>query len=198
MGCPRFNGGVRAAERATGKGICTSKRSPYSACAVAFAVLLRRVPRTSRRATAAPSRRAPPGPSRTAPSSQQAPEPLELHDHRHRSRRADGAAQSRGQHKPGTLKIVRAINANHFLEVVNEGFLNLTTIYDKDAAKRQLPGRALAPLRRARPAGRCAVRRRLHGEVAPTSCGCRAVCTRDPLGWQSIDLTTLTRLGRKP
>ena len=34
--------------------------------------------------------------------------------------------------KPGTLKIVRAINANHFLEVVNEGFLNLTTVYDKD------------------------------------------------------------------
>ncbi|MEI9899501.1 MAG: hypothetical protein WDN31_04455 [Hyphomicrobium sp.] len=33
---------------------------------------------------------------------------------------------------PGALKIVRAINANHFLEVVNEGFLNLTTIYDKD------------------------------------------------------------------
>jgi len=34
--------------------------------------------------------------------------------------------------QPGALKIVRAINANHFLEVVNEGFLNLTTIYDKD------------------------------------------------------------------
>ena len=37
-----------------------------------------------------------------------------------------------GREKPGALKIVRAINANHFLEVVNEGFLNLTTIYDKD------------------------------------------------------------------
>jgi hypothetical protein len=34
----------------------------------------------------------------------------------------------------GPLKIVRAINANHFLEVVNEGFLNLTTIYDQDAS----------------------------------------------------------------
>jgi hypothetical protein len=34
--------------------------------------------------------------------------------------------------KSGSLKIVRAINANHFLEVVNEGFLNLTTVYDKD------------------------------------------------------------------
>jgi hypothetical protein len=37
-----------------------------------------------------------------------------------------------GRKKPGALKIVRAINANHFLEVVNEGFLNLTTVYDKD------------------------------------------------------------------
>ncbi|KAB2939987.1 MAG: hypothetical protein K8F92_09765 [Hyphomicrobium sp.] len=40
---------------------------------------------------------------------------------------------------PGALKIVRAINANHFLEVVNEGFLNLTTIYDKDAASGAYP-----------------------------------------------------------
>ncbi len=37
------------------------------------------------------------------------------------------------------LKIVRAINANHFLEVVNEGFLNLTTIYDKDATSGVYP-----------------------------------------------------------
>jgi hypothetical protein len=37
------------------------------------------------------------------------------------------------------LKIVRAINANHFLEVVNEGFLNLTTIYDKDDATGAYP-----------------------------------------------------------
>jgi hypothetical protein len=35
--------------------------------------------------------------------------------------------------RPLTVRIVRAINANHFLEVVNEGFLNLTTIYDKDS-----------------------------------------------------------------
>jgi hypothetical protein len=32
----------------------------------------------------------------------------------------------------GSLRIVRALNANHFLEVANEGFLNLTTIYDQD------------------------------------------------------------------
>ena len=44
-----------------------------------------------------------------------------------------------GQEKAGALKIVRAINANHFLEVVNEGFLNLTTIYDKDASTARHP-----------------------------------------------------------
>lgn len=32
------------------------------------------------------------------------------------------------------VRVVRAINANHFLEPVNEGFLNLTTIYDRDPA----------------------------------------------------------------
>ena len=37
------------------------------------------------------------------------------------------------------LKIVRAINANHFIEVVNEGFLNLTTIYDRDPATDRYP-----------------------------------------------------------
>jgi hypothetical protein len=40
---------------------------------------------------------------------------------------------------PGALKVVRAINANHFLEVVNEGFLNLTTIYDMDTASGTYP-----------------------------------------------------------
>jgi hypothetical protein len=38
-----------------------------------------------------------------------------------------------------TLRIVRALNANHFLEVANEGFLNLTTIYDKDPATGTYP-----------------------------------------------------------
>lgn len=32
----------------------------------------------------------------------------------------------------GTLTVVRAINANHFIEAVTEGFLNLTTVYDRD------------------------------------------------------------------
>lgn len=38
-----------------------------------------------------------------------------------------------------TLRIVRALNANHFLEVANEGFLNLTTIYDLDPANGVYP-----------------------------------------------------------
>jgi hypothetical protein len=37
------------------------------------------------------------------------------------------------------LKIVRALNANSFIEVVNEGFLNLTTIYDRDPATGKYP-----------------------------------------------------------
>lgn len=32
----------------------------------------------------------------------------------------------------GKLSVVRALNANHFLEAVTEGFLNLTTVYDLD------------------------------------------------------------------
>jgi hypothetical protein len=32
----------------------------------------------------------------------------------------------------GPLRIVRAIGANHFLEVVTEGFLNITTVYARD------------------------------------------------------------------
>ena len=43
------------------------------------------------------------------------------------------AAISTGEGMPAvTVRIVRAVNANHFLEVVTEGFLNLTTVYDKD------------------------------------------------------------------
>ena len=39
----------------------------------------------------------------------------------------------------GTLRIVRALNANSFLEVANEGFLNLTTVYDLDKASGTYP-----------------------------------------------------------
>ena len=37
------------------------------------------------------------------------------------------------------LRVVRAINALHFLEVVGEGFLNMTTIYDRDDVKGAAP-----------------------------------------------------------
>jgi hypothetical protein len=39
----------------------------------------------------------------------------------------------------GQLRVVRALNANSFLEVVDEGFLNLTTVYDLDAATGTYP-----------------------------------------------------------
>lgn len=41
--------------------------------------------------------------------------------------------------KKGVLRIVRALNANSFLEVANEGFLNLTTVYDRDAVSGTYP-----------------------------------------------------------
>lgn len=37
------------------------------------------------------------------------------------------------------LRVVRALNANHFLEVAQEGFLNVTTIYDVDPATGSRP-----------------------------------------------------------
>lgn len=39
----------------------------------------------------------------------------------------------------GVVRIVRALNANSLLEVANEGFLNLTTIYDRDATSGAYP-----------------------------------------------------------
>jgi hypothetical protein len=39
----------------------------------------------------------------------------------------------------GPLRVVRAVGALHFLEVVSEGYLNITTIYDKDTAKGEHP-----------------------------------------------------------
>lgn len=32
----------------------------------------------------------------------------------------------------GSLRIVRALGANHFLEVLTEGYLNVTTVYEAD------------------------------------------------------------------
>jgi len=39
----------------------------------------------------------------------------------------------------GPLRIVRALGANHFLEVVTEGYLNMTTIYQKDEKRNAYP-----------------------------------------------------------
>ncbi len=47
--------------------------------------------------------------------------------------------QAGGKTAEGKLRVVRAINANHFIEVVNEGFMNLTTIYDVDPATGKHP-----------------------------------------------------------
>jgi hypothetical protein len=44
-----------------------------------------------------------------------------------------------GGQTSNTLKVVRALNANTFIEVANEGFLNLTTIYDRDSATGKYP-----------------------------------------------------------
>ncbi len=46
---------------------------------------------------------------------------------------------AKDEKKAGGLRIVRAVNANHFLEVVNEGFLNLTTVYDEDGKTGDFP-----------------------------------------------------------
>jgi len=40
---------------------------------------------------------------------------------------------------PGKLSIVRAVNANHYIEAVTEGFLNLTTVYDADPVSGKHP-----------------------------------------------------------
>jgi hypothetical protein len=39
----------------------------------------------------------------------------------------------------GMLRIVRALGANHFLEVVAEGYLNITTVYQKDEKRNVFP-----------------------------------------------------------
>jgi hypothetical protein len=54
----------------------------------------------------------------------------------------DGTTQSaelRTERGTGLLRLVQAVNAMHFLELVTEGFLHVTTIYDKDEAKGLYP-----------------------------------------------------------
>ncbi len=48
-------------------------------------------------------------------------------------------AELKTERGSGQLRMVQAVNAMHFLEAANEGFLNLTTIYDKDEAKGAYP-----------------------------------------------------------
>jgi hypothetical protein len=52
------------------------------------------------------------------------------------------AAQSadlRTERGTATLRLVQAVNATHFLEVATEGYLNITTIYDKDETSGTYP-----------------------------------------------------------
>ncbi|MFM2423267.1 MAG: hypothetical protein RL291_1797 [Pseudomonadota bacterium] len=49
------------------------------------------------------------------------------------------SATLKTQRGTATVRLVRAVNAFHVLEVVTEGFLNLTTIYDKDDALGAMP-----------------------------------------------------------
>jgi hypothetical protein len=44
-------------------------------------------------------------------------------------------AEIRTDRGSAPLRVVQAVNAIHFLEAASEGFLNVTTIYDKDEAK---------------------------------------------------------------
>ena len=39
----------------------------------------------------------------------------------------------------GGLRVVRAVGANHYLEVVTEGYLNITTIYSRDERRKAYP-----------------------------------------------------------
>jgi len=48
-------------------------------------------------------------------------------------------AEVRTERGTAALRLVRAVNATHFLEVVTEGYLNITTIYDKDEASGKYP-----------------------------------------------------------
>ena len=48
-------------------------------------------------------------------------------------------AELKMEHGTGALRVVQAVSATHFLEVAGEGFLHITTIYDKDDAKGAYP-----------------------------------------------------------
>ena len=48
-------------------------------------------------------------------------------------------AELKTERGTGQLRVAQAVSATHFLEVVTEGYLNVTTIYDKDEAKGVYP-----------------------------------------------------------
>jgi hypothetical protein len=48
-------------------------------------------------------------------------------------------ADLKTEHGTGTLRLVQAVNAMHFLEVAIEGALYITTVFDKDDAKGAYP-----------------------------------------------------------
>ena len=49
------------------------------------------------------------------------------------------SADLRSERGTAALRLVQAVNATHFLEVATEGYLNITTIYDKDEASGKYP-----------------------------------------------------------
>lgn len=54
----------------------------------------------------------------------------------------DPAAQTadlKTERGTGSLRLVLAVNATHFIEVVTEGSLHITTVFDKDDAKGAYP-----------------------------------------------------------
>jgi hypothetical protein len=48
-------------------------------------------------------------------------------------------AELKTERGTGSLKLVLAVNATHFIELVTEGSLHITTIFDKDEAKGAYP-----------------------------------------------------------
>ncbi len=49
------------------------------------------------------------------------------------------SADLRTDRGTAALRLVQAVNATHFLEVATEGYLNITTIYDKDETSGKYP-----------------------------------------------------------
>lgn len=44
-----------------------------------------------------------------------------------------------GKVASAAMRVVRALNANHFIEVANEGYMNVTTVFDVDASVGKRP-----------------------------------------------------------